>query len=457
MPRSRVTDDPLEFLQQKAAVPVEPRPEFAAALFARLERELAQPARRRVLVPLMPRPGLRVSPWVVAAVVALVATSVLIARPTTVSAAQVVQRAAQELATLPQVRATVHYDLAPDGSSPNAAPGATADVLVTYVRGLGYRQEIVATSGRILGIGGVGSVVVWDGTQLGSSWSDTRSFTVSAPTSGYEPLRELAWNTPYPGWDQICERGGSQILDDALIAGRAAHHVRCGDLYGGFWDLWTDTETGFMLKIKGALAQDDFRLGSGPKGGFEVTAIEFAFPIDHALFAVVPPSGAVIRPPVLVPDAKAPAADPYSQTSLRKGEVAPLWSGPLFDGTRFSPSDARGRPLLLLMWADWCPRGDPSCDVLRQYDQVSREYAGRAAFVSVDVGRKADEARKILAAQGYEFRVVVEEEDAQIDRAWGIQVVPTWVLLDRDGRVVEVRLGVQTVEQLHGLLAGAGL
>lgn len=52
--------------------------------------------------------------------------------------------------------------------------------------------------------------------------------------------------------------------------------------------------------------------------------------------------------------------------------------------------------------------------------------------------------------------MVVEEEDAQVERSWGVQVISTGVLLDRDGRVVDVRIKPQTVEQLQEMLRGAG-
>lgn len=461
MPSSRVTDDRVELLLRELETPVQPRREFGEALLARLEHEFERSAALRPSVPRNWRPGLRILPWAMAAVVVIVATALVIARPTPVSAAQVVKRAAADLTTLPQVRATLHYDINPDGSSPGVGRGATADVEVTYVRALGYRQEIVGMSGSLPGSGGIGSIVVWDGKQLGSTWSDTRAFFVTVPRPGYDPLRELAWSSPFPDWQSICERGGSQTFDEAMIAGRSARHVRCGDLYGGFWELWVDKETGFMLKIEGALGRDDFRLGSSAKGGFEVTRIDYAFQADPALFAITPPAGARTipssTPPAGARDANVAASDPYAQTSLRKGEVAPLWTGQLLDGSRFRLSDARGRPLLLLLWADWCPRGDPACDVLRQYEEVSRRYAGRAAFVSVDIsGGKREEARKILDDLGFHFPVVVDE-DREVERTWGVTSIPTWVLLDRDGRVVEVRLKPQTVEQLQDMLRGVGL
>jgi len=339
-----------------------------------------------------------------------------------------------DLAALSQVRATIRYDMNPDGSRPDLARGQTAEVEVTYVRDVGYRMRILASSGRLPNGRVAGSVIDRD------------------PRVG---LQELGWSSPYPNWQGICERGGSEVLADATIAGRAASHLRCGDLYGGFWELWIDRQSGFMLKFQGALPMDDYRLGTSARGGFEVTRIEYTFDVDAAMFVLTwPPSPA----PPGARDAVA-SADPYTQTSfLRRGEVAPLWSGPLIDGSTFHLESARGRPLLVLFWADWCPRGDPACDVLRQFDEVSRRYAGRAGFVSVDINGTASEARKIMSALGYQFPVVDDRDRSQgVSRAWGVQSFPVWVLLDRDGRVVEVRTKPQTVEQLEVMLRGVGL
>jgi peroxiredoxin len=201
-------------------------------------------------------------------------------------------------------------------------------------------------------------------------------------------------------------------------------------------ELWLDSETHLILRQ------------ATPYGVMEVRAIDYAPVFADGTFLFTPPAGAR--------DANAAAADPYTQTSLRKSEIAPLWSGPLLDGSPFRLSDAQGKPLLILLWAAWCPRGDPACDVLRQYDEISQRYAGRAGFVSVDIGGQREEARKIVDALGFRFPVVVDE-DRQVERTWGVKSIPTWVLLDRDGRVVEVRLKPQTVEQLQEMLRGVGL
>jgi thiol-disulfide isomerase/thioredoxin len=645
-----VASDRVELLLREFEADVRPSPEFAEVLFARLERELEAPQPRPFVAPLLrwPRVG---APAAVALVVVLALVAVLVVRPVGVSAAEVVRRAGADLAQLTQVRATIVYDLNPDGSSQDVPRGATAEVEVTYVRGVGYRGQIARTDPALLGNLGAGSYVVWDGKRLGSYRADQNFFFAATPHEGYEPLRELSWNTPYPNWEDICRRGGSETLADATIAGRTAHHVRCGDWRGGFWELWIDAETGFMLKIAGPLGRDDFKLGTSERGGFEVTRIEYAFTVDPERFTVTPPPGArttpqpgearmpalratvvrrwadgssyrhvvsyrnenawrrdvledsrpgdassgsfwiwdgqrtgayfarshsfqietrrldewhpgfelhpaaqklwpapggsgmpwdeyraqwcksaeretvagraaehlsceghrathelwldaetglilkfvarvkadagtpgpttvpegveweilaieyappfpegtfIFTPPAGARDVRDVASDPYKQTGLRKGEIAPSWSGTLLDGSTLRLEQTRGRPLLVLFWADWCPRGDPACDVLRQFDEISRGYADRARFVSVDLGGSRDEAGKIMRDLGYRF-AVIDDASGDVAKSWGVEAVPIWVLLDGDGRVVEVRLRPQTVQQLEDMLRAAGL
>jgi len=447
-----MNEERVERLVAELDVPVEPRREFAQALFARLARELERPVPQARRLPWIEHPRWNVF-YLAAALVVLVVATIVIALPTRASAASTIRQARQDIARLSQVRATIHYDINPDGSDQKiAARGTTADVEITYVRGVGYRQQLVGISGSMPGIPNVGGSIVWDGTYLGSTWSSGPLFVI-ATRADFEPLRELGWNSPYPDWEGICTRGGSELLADAVVAGRAARHVRCGDLYGGFWELWIDRETGFMLKIQGALGRDDFKLGTSSKGGIEVTRIEYSFDVDRSLFVVpTPPGGFPTQPPAT--RSPATSADAYAHTSLRKGEIAPSWSGQLIDGGTFRLEETRGRPVLLLFWADWCPRGDPACDVLRQFDEVSGRYGGRAQFVSVDVTGTADAARKIMRELGYSFPVVVNDVRAGI---WDVDVIPLWVLLDRDGRVVEARLRPQTVPELEMMLRAAGL
>ena len=132
--------------------------------------------------------------------------------------------------------------------------------------------------------------------------------------------------------------------------------------------------------------------------------------------------------------------------------MARPWNGPLLGGGTFDLGDFRGRPLLVFLWADWC---DLACfSSFPDFQEASQQWADRVAFVSVDFSGFAEEAEKIMQNGGYTFPVVVDSPGA-VGEAWGLESVPIWVLLDADGRVVEIRLGPQTLSELNELLARA--
>lgn len=144
---------------------------------------------------------------------------------------------------------------------------------------------------------------------------------------------------------------------------------------------------------------------------------------------------------------------PYINLDI--GEVAPTWSGALLDGGTLRLSALRGRPVLVALLAEWC---DKACDVLSQVQEVHQNWSERVAFVVVFVDSKkaslATRPEKTVAPGSYAFPVVVDPS-RKISRAWGVGAVPTWVLLDATGRVVEIRGRTQTAGELSEFLAGA--
>lgn len=639
-----MSSDVVERILRQVERPTPPSNAFAAELLERLVRELEAPVAPRVLP--LPRFVLRRPALLTAAAAVLgvaVTAGLVVPRLTAVSAVQVIDAALVSFADLSPFRATIVYDLNPDGSydAPDVPQGATAEVEVSYGRTGAFRQELVSLAPGVVGTGGSGSFLVFDGVEtIGDYRADENRFTTFTAWEGFEPLREFSWNAPYPNWEEICRRGGSEVLPDEPIAGRDAHHIRCGDWTGGFWELWVDAETGVVLKLLGELGRDDYRLGTSERGGFEVTQIEYGVTFDPETFLVAPPAGAeevggptdsqldlpplrltftrtlggsygpastvsgtisyreesawrmdiledtsggalsgvgsqgfvvwdgeeagyhdaennwFLRapeppfPPLVwfdpttdaafsegscdeiaqeeiagrparhlrcgnwqqVPGKSAdvwldaeigiylrvedpsgytlevssveldPAfddstfvfspppgsrpieevlADPYHHTDLDAGELAPPWAADLLDGERFELEASRGRPLLAVFMPDWCPAGDPVCDVLPQLQAAHEAWADRATVIWVDLDATPTEAQEIVERQGYTFPVVLDPPPEGWGRdqpagspeiAWGVTGWPLYVLLDAEGRVVEVRIDPQTLAQLNEML-----
>jgi hypothetical protein len=148
--------------------------------------------------------------------------------------------------------------------------------------------------------------------------------------------------------------------------------------------------------------------------------------------------------------------DPYYKTKLAPGKTAPNWSEPMLGGGTFSVAGLRGKPALLLIFSDTCSGGDPTCNVLPQLERAYQHLQGRVAVAWVDLQGSAGEARKIVGHNHLTVPVVIDSglHTAAI-KAWHIQGYPYWLLLDSHGRVIEARLGHQTVAQLQQLLAKA--
>lgn len=222
---------------------------------------------------------------------------VLVPQLNRVSAAEVIREAIGDFADIPRFQATIRYDLNPDGADPDMPRGATAEIALSYGVSGAFRQEIHAITQGVPGSGGAGSFLVFDGaSRIGEYRADENDFFTYEPWEGFEPLREFSWSAPYPNWEDICARGGSEVLADEEVAGRNAHHIRCGDWTGEHWELWIDAETGLILKLAGELGRDDYRLGTTMRGGFEVTHIEYDARFDPESFRISPPPNAELVP-----------------------------------------------------------------------------------------------------------------------------------------------------------------
>jgi AhpC/TSA family len=286
---------------------------------------------------------------------------------------------------------------------------------------------------------GAGSFELWNGKQMAQYFAPSNSYDIgSAVRQEYNPLLHLS-----DVFDSSLEFLDScPIVGTEMVIGRPAVHRRCG-ITGGD-DVWLDAKTGLIVK----------RAASW--GSIEVNSLDDAPNFASGTFAFVPPPGARTVEEV--------ADDPYAQTSLKVGEVAPTWSGESLEGGTVALKSLRGHPALILLFSHECPEGDPSCDVLPAFQQAFQQWSSRLAFVWVDsfyvdptfpgasLEDQRTKAEKIVHRAGYTFPVVLDPDWPIADR-WGMKAASAWVLLDPGGKVIEVRIKPQTLEQLNDLIS----
>lgn len=111
--------------------------------------------------------------------------------------------------------------------------------------------------------------------------------------------------------------------------------------------------------------------------------------------------------------------------------------GTTIDGEPFKLSDLRGKPVILHYWATWCEPCKQDMKLLRRL-QASYQKAGlQLVGVNVDVTRVL--ATGYLKETPLTWTQLFDDgglESSPLAKAFGVQTLPTMMLVDKDGKVV---------------------
>ena len=142
--------------------------------------------------------------------------------------------------------------------------------------------------------------------------------------------------------------------------------------------------------------------------------------------------------------AKGGASQSDSTTLVKVGDPAPDFSVALFDGSHLTPSELRGKVVLLNFWATWCP---PCRQELTrvQKDLIDR-FAGRDfLFLPVSRGEKRSDVAAFREKTGYTFPMGLDSTRTIYDR-YATNFIPRNYLIDRDGRIITATIGYSPEE-----------
>ncbi len=136
-----------------------------------------------------------------------------------------------------------------------------------------------------------------------------------------------------------------------------------------------------------------------------------------------------------------------------EGDPLPEFRLASLDGGEISPHDFAGEVVLIDFWATWCGPCHAQADILHQLWPDFEEKG--VQFLAVSLGEREETVRDFLARDPYPYPVLVDPED-RLSPELGIYVLPTLVVIDRDGRVVFREPGVSDAETLRRVLYEAG-
>lgn len=134
--------------------------------------------------------------------------------------------------------------------------------------------------------------------------------------------------------------------------------------------------------------------------------------------------------------------------ALQVGDQVQLPEISLDNGQRLNAVSLRNKPVLIVLWASWCPYCARHLPYLEKLYQQSRNSDLQIIAVSIDA--EPAKARAYLQDKKYHFPVSFDV--VSIERSVGIvRGLPRTILIDRHGRVAVHELGEMFEEDVLAL------
>jgi thiol-disulfide isomerase/thioredoxin len=123
------------------------------------------------------------------------------------------------------------------------------------------------------------------------------------------------------------------------------------------------------------------------------------------------------------------------------------------DGSRLRLSSLRGQVVLLDFWATWC---GPCVAALPKIEKLHKELSSRGLMVVTISDEDKATVEPFLKKNNYTFPAFLDPENSAM-KAYKVDALPTLVVIDRNGKIVEYMVGSQPEEKLRAVLAKAGI
>ena len=135
-------------------------------------------------------------------------------------------------------------------------------------------------------------------------------------------------------------------------------------------------------------------------------------------------------------------------------ELAPRFHAKTLAGEQFSNESTKGKVVLFQFWTTWCPycKGEESL-----VNDLTAEFADKGLVViAVDVGESKKVVQQYLKDHPRKCHIVMTG-DTNLAAMYQANRYPIYVVVDREGKIVDTQHGAGGGRPLRRSLARAGL
>ncbi|UFU01140.1 redoxin domain-containing protein [Radiobacillus kanasensis] len=139
---------------------------------------------------------------------------------------------------------------------------------------------------------------------------------------------------------------------------------------------------------------------------------------------------------------------------LEIGENAPDFTLENLQGELTSLSMYEGKIVFLNFWATWCDYCKEEMPIM---ESIQSEYKGDVHVIAVNaLNSELDGVNKVknyINQGGYTFEVLLDREGSVVNQ-YRVVGLPTTFVIDKEGKLIETKLGPMTEEYMQGVIEG---
>lgn len=190
----------------------------------------------------------------------------------------------------------------------------------------------------------------------------------------------------------------------------------------------------FLGSKDGLVYRMVYKMSGGSTYEELVTSLQLNPGISKDIFAFKPPADAKKVEP------KQQAEESREDTKSLEGQPAPDFTLTDMEGNAISLSDLKGKVVFLDFWATWCPPCRESLPHTQSLSQHEKARSGELVVLAINAREEVDKVKQFMQEKGFSFRVLMDKDGAVLNK-YKVQGIPTFVLIDREGKVAWVQVG----------------
>lgn len=137
-----------------------------------------------------------------------------------------------------------------------------------------------------------------------------------------------------------------------------------------------------------------------------------------------------------------------TEESKPKEDAAPTVQLLNLDNELFDTANVE-KPILYSFWASWC---NYCQDEIPHIDELYAKYGDQVEFVSVNItyNDTLSDAKKFISERDIQMPVYFDI-DSIASTKFGVLAVPTVILVDRDGQIVQKKVGPSDADSIQDI------